>query len=301
MLDLPPPKKIDAPEAMAQWAPHIRQHVLLFDLISALRFQLTAAGATLQHAVTGEAVPRAIVDIDRPPPEVFKRQVLKVEAWAELREERASEILSQLTPQYAFWSAVANLQLDKRPKTLELIGLALSLASFVEMRFKHALACARPADYSPNIQPIIPTPLHGSLPSGHATEAFMVVHLLEQLLPQGARHRDQLQRLAARTSINRTVAGVHFPVDSLAGQLLGQTLGEYLVHHCRHGSKAGGGGGWQSRVLGVSDYDGAFDFLPGQAVKKGEWQELVPSSGQTEPRTALGWLWDQAWVEWIRS
>jgi hypothetical protein len=150
-------------------------------------------------------------------------------------------------------------------------------------------------------QPIIPTPLHGSLPSGHATEAFMVVHLLEQLLPQGARHRDQLQRLAARTSINRTVAGVHFPVDSLAGQLLGQTLGEYLVHHCRHGSKAGGGGGWQSRILGITDYDGAFDFLPGQAVKKGEWQELPPSSGQTEPSTALGWLWDQAWDEWIRS
>jgi len=194
---------------------------------------------------------------------------------------------------------VANLQLDKRPKTLELIGLALSLASFVEMRFKHALACARPADYSPNIQPIIPTPLHGSLPSGHATEAFMVVHLLEQLLPQGARHRDQMQRLAARTSINRTVAGVHFPVDSLAGQLLGQTLGEYLVHHCRLGSKDGGAGGWQSRALHVSDYKAGFEFLPGHAVKKGEWQEVSPTSGPS--RTALGWLWDQAWAEWIRS
>jgi hypothetical protein len=169
------------------------------------------------------------------------------------------------------------------------------------MRFKHALACARPADYSPNVQPIVPTPLHGSLPSGHATEAFMVAHLLEQLLPQGGKCRDQLQRLATRTSINRTVAGVHFPVDSLAGQLLGQTLAEYLVHHCRQGSQAGGGGGWQARTLRVGDYDAGFDFGPGQAVKDGEWQKLPPSLGQAEPGTALGWLWDQAWREWIRS
>jgi hypothetical protein len=44
--------------------------------------------------------------------------------------------------------------------------------------------------------------------------------------------RTQLLRLAARIAINRTVAGVHFPVDSAAGAVLGLTLGQYFVNRC---------------------------------------------------------------------
>jgi hypothetical protein len=43
---------------------------------------------------------------------------------------------------------------------------------------------------------------------------------------------NQLMRQAARIAINRTVAGVHFPVDSVAGTLLGLTLAEYLINLC---------------------------------------------------------------------
>jgi hypothetical protein len=39
-------------------------------------------------------------------------------------------------------------------------------------------------------------------------------------------------RQANRIAVNRTVAGVHFPVDSVAGALLGLTLAEYLVNLC---------------------------------------------------------------------
>jgi hypothetical protein len=164
---------IDDATSMAHWAPFVRQHVLLFDLISALHFQTDNKVAGLQHCslATSDAPPGLypIVTMRRPSPDVFKEQVRLVDAWAELREERASEILSQLTPQFAYWNAVASLSLERRPKTLELMWLALAFASFVEMRFKHALACPRPAQYSPHLQPIIATPLHGSLPSGHAT------------------------------------------------------------------------------------------------------------------------------------
>ncbi len=50
-----------------------------------------------------------------------------------------------------FWNAIAHLDLQLRPKTLQLIELALALASFVETRFKHAMACLRPIDFSPEI------------------------------------------------------------------------------------------------------------------------------------------------------
>ena len=45
----------------------------------------------------------------------------------------------------------------------------------------------------------------------------------------GDASREQMQRLAARIAINRTVAGLHYPVDSAVGRLLGTALGEFLV------------------------------------------------------------------------
>src|SRR5262249_9504289 len=85
-------------------------------------------------------------------------------------------------------------------------------------------------------QPMIASPLHASLPSGHATENFLCARLLIELLKdtKGNGTLDdlwtkQLMRLAARIAINRTIAGLHFPVDSAAGALLGLTLSEYLI------------------------------------------------------------------------
>jgi hypothetical protein len=43
---------------------------------------------------------------------------------------------------------------------------------------------------------------------------------------------EQLFRQAARIAINRHVAGVHFPVDSVAGTVLGLALGNYAVSRC---------------------------------------------------------------------
>jgi membrane-associated phospholipid phosphatase len=102
------------------------------------------------------------------------------------------------------------------------------------MRFKHAFACKRPVDLSSQIQPMIPTPGHATWPSGHATEAFtIIITVLMALLPEGHKYKEQLERLAARIAVNRTVAGVHFPVDSAAGRLLGTALAGYFVARCK--------------------------------------------------------------------
>ena len=111
---------------------------------------------------------------------------------------------------------------------------ALRLANFTEMRLKQALSCRRPIEYSPQVQPMILTPGHGTLPMGHATETFMAALVLWNLLKQptppcGGTRRlmghdrwgAQLLSLAARVAINRIVAGMHFPVDAAAGAVLG--------------------------------------------------------------------------------
>ena len=157
-------------------------------------------------------------------------------SWAELRDERATEIMAQIDPTYAFWSSIVYLHPDRTKRTFELINMVLQFCVYVEMRFKHALACWRPVEYNAQVQPMITTPGHGAFPSGHATQVHAVAYVLKKLLnnldPGYPMVIEQLDRQAARIATNRVVAGVHFPVDSMAGRMLGVALGEYFVGRC---------------------------------------------------------------------
>jgi hypothetical protein len=113
--------------------------------------------------------------------------------------------------------------------------VALQLAIFVEMRFKHELACWRPVNYSPDVQPMITTPGHGSLPMGHAAQAYMTAMILESLADPNGQSPGlsaMLYQQAFRMSFNRIVAGVHFPVDLPPGAILGIALGQYFLRRC---------------------------------------------------------------------
>ena len=90
--------------------------------------------------------------------------------------------MTQLGGGLTFLPPIPFLHPARTPYTLELLAAALRLANFVEMRFKHALACRRPNEFSPQVQPMILTPSHGAFPSGHATEAFMAAFVLWRLL-----------------------------------------------------------------------------------------------------------------------
>ncbi len=129
-------------------------------------------------------------------------------------------------------------------------------------------------DYSPGIQPIINARRFAAFPSGHATEAFVVARMLQMVTGQsrvGANQQPtaletQLQRLAARISNNRVIAGVHFPIDATAGRLVAETVCEYVQHRCAEKDAWGGATGWDVRHFNghsdtlTDDYlDKAFD------------------------------------------
>ncbi len=115
----------------------------------------------------------------------------------------------------------------------------------------------------------------------------MVAHLLTKLLPHGSRLAPQLQRLAARTSINRTVAGVHFPVDSAAGQALGQSLGEYFVGYC-----SGPKWKWHTRTLVATDIDFLGETLPPAGT------EVEAQRPMQYDESVVRWGWKAAKAEW---
>jgi membrane-associated phospholipid phosphatase len=206
-----------------------------------------------------------LITLTRPREDTFKAQLQSlVEDYAALRADRAAEILTQLGHPTPFFASIALLDPERTRWTLELLYAAIEFAYYVVMRFKHGLACRRPHEYSPQVQPMIPTPLHGTFPSGHATESFTAAVVLWELIREATK-KDRINRLtrglteraeicsrvqklaqegklemdalwhkqlmaqAARIAVNRMIAGVHFTVDTAAGTVLGISLGNYLV------------------------------------------------------------------------
>jgi len=90
-----------------------------------------------------------------------------------------------------------------------------------EVEMKAALPMPRPQVVSADIAPVIQTPAHSAFPSGHATEAFCVATMLGLLFPA---RRAALRALAVRVAVNRSYAGVHYPVDDQAGAIFGDML-----------------------------------------------------------------------------
>ncbi len=289
-------------ENLRRWEPWVRANIFDFEMQSGLRFAMAAGQANLAH-VNAAGVSTTMIAMLRPPQADLYGQLDLVAGYADLREDRASEILSQMIPQVAFWCSVVNLQPGRTKWTFELLDAALRLANFVEMRFKHALAVRRPNELSTQIQPMIQTPGHGALPSGHATEAHIVAYVLSVLVPPtttGVALREQLMRQAARIAVNRTVAGVHYPVDSAAGQLLGMMLGQYFVRRCVGAAMIMG------RLFNGPGYGSTHDFDFRELYTEAAWPLPAPAGWATNLANVdtgayspiLNWLWQRAYEEW---
>jgi PAP2 superfamily len=197
----------------------------------------------------------------------------------------------------------------------------------VEQRMKHLCSVARPVDLSPQIQPVIETPGHSAYPSGHATEAFATATLLAALKLTGTGIDDAklvdgvlnrlsratetapvtdpvilLYRLAARIADNRTVAGVHYPVDSAHGALLGLSTTLAIIAHCL-------GGGPEMPVpewaADGNDWSGDFSLRKwcealGNGAQKG-WRGGTTTLPKAESWQLLPALWRAAAAEWGRK
>jgi membrane-associated phospholipid phosphatase len=272
------------------------------EALSGLHFNINQAkeSVTIGFVNLDKNPPKSqvLVRLARPTAKVFKQQLDLVANYAELRSDRGSEVLTQMVPQIPFWASITGLQAHKHKYTLELIGLSLSLASHVEMRFKHAFACQRPVDLSPQIQPMIPTPGHASWPSGHATEAFMVSTVLQALLPHGAKYKEQLERQAARIAVNRTVAGLHYPVDSAVGRLLGTALADFFVARCTGKLKLHERGFSGPKFHGPKDAVIDFDPRISMTDNKSGYYEYSSSASAIAASPLLEFMWTKAAKEW---
>ena len=170
------------------------------------------------------------------------------------------------------------------------------MAAHMAMIAKHALAIRRPDQLDGRIQPMIPTPGHGSFPSAHATEAYAVMTVMEGLTGSWGSFADQTDRmkmlrgLAERIAVNRTVAGVHFPIDSWAGAALGTALGQVVLQLC---GQTGAGAVTSLQYTPGNDDFSDYQFTQ-QAVAHGLQQGATFSVSATDH---FSWIWEKALTE----
>ena len=195
-----------------------------------LLFTLNPPNAPQAKGATGAARVKGAKG-KAPPPFQYDLQIDKVLRAAVEREERLPEILAQANDIGSFFDALTGIARGNAPHLAELMDLVWEVSAQLLMALKHNVAEWRPMQRSARVVPVIVTPGHGSLPSGHATTSVLTSELLATLLkyPATAERRVQLDALARRIAFNRVVAGVHFPMDSAAGHALGQQIAAALA------------------------------------------------------------------------
>lgn len=220
----------------------VRIHMATLALADGLVFELNPAAGTAPCASAAlhtwrSGTKTTIATLTRPAYTTFKAQLDTVFLKAALRETNMPEIVDQAESVHEFWATLLPLASARTPATLELIEAAMRMASAQLQRFKLALACPRPVEYSPSIMPIVDTPAYATFPSGHATGAFLVARLLSALAQPAGALDIELQAVAIRIGQNREIAGVHFAADTSAGRVLGECLAEYVLCLCRAGAQ----------------------------------------------------------------
>jgi len=266
-------------------------------LSQAFSVAATSGGATL--SVGG--VPS--VSLHAPGRAFFQAQMVFVRSYADLRADRIGEIDVQIDDMLSFFGLVGQLDEGRRKRTLELLSAVIRLAVHVEMPFKHWCRSLRPIDLSPMVHPVVQTPDHSAFPSGHAMEAFAAATVLDRLCRDRAYPADGVRSLpfqiAHRIATNRTVAGVHCPVDSLAGALVGCRIGD-AVWRMAHGMALAGNplvmaptaddamtvGGQTYRALD----DFTLDVLAGACAQD--------TGTAAAPVGVIGAMWQGAAAEW---
>ena len=162
-----------------------------------------------------------------PPPPVRKKviegELAALKALIPLRAERQSEIEAHKEELVAPFLEALGCTAEQAPDIVKMIDDIQVDALIVVVHFKMKFSRVRPWHLDPDIKPSIGPPGHAAYPSGHAAQVHSTSHLLGEIVPKKAQ---AVEKVAARISFNREVAGVHYRSDTIAGRILGMQIAE---------------------------------------------------------------------------
>jgi membrane-associated phospholipid phosphatase len=137
------------------------------------------------------------------------------------RADALGEILGQSDEFISYFMNLMTTRPTAYPATFRVLNIASLVALFVSMYYKGLYQRPRPSQLCPALLPPIVVPGHASFPSGHSTQAHLMVLCMGQEVLQGFPQynpmADDLATLADRIARNREIAGLHYPSDSQAG------------------------------------------------------------------------------------
>ena len=84
----------------------------------------------------------------------------------------------------------------------------------------------RPYETDERVRPVVEVRPVAAYPSGHAIRAIVYARLLADIFPD---HKEALMELAHQVGYGRVTAGVHYPMDVLAGQKLGHAYADAIL------------------------------------------------------------------------
>lgn len=114
------------------------------------------------------------------------------------------------------------------PNLWGLLDQVIDEAAYFALREKRRFARPRPSTVRPELGTTIPDPPHPAYPSGHSTQIHTLAGVLTSIRPSCG---EAYRIFAAGVAFRREIAGVHFPSDTRAGELIAASLLPRLLSH----------------------------------------------------------------------
>ena len=112
-----------------------------------------------------------------------------------------------------------------------LVSIAYCDATVACMEAKYFYWTARPNQFDPTIQTVLPTYPTPDYPSGHGAGAAAAEAMMAYLFPRDAHFFDSR---AEENAISRIWAGIHFRSAAEAGVKLGRDVAGAVIERARH-------------------------------------------------------------------
>jgi len=141
--------------------------------------------------------------------------------------KRAKRVASQSVFSFAQPVLGSWFQEQKFPKTKELFArIDLESQGIVDAQVKKKWNRTRPYIFCPDVHAVVGKPDNTSYPSGHSAAAALWGTILGAAFPERKAEFDAQIREAAWC---RVLAGVHYPSDTAAGQMLGTAIAQTML------------------------------------------------------------------------
>jgi hypothetical protein len=176
--------------------------------------------------------PHLAINIPPPPsPSEVTEELAYLKTLEEQRTPAQKEMInSQVEDFKAYFLEQAGIDPVTKPLTILLMKEAVNEVGFYILREKWRIQRARPYDLDPTLTPSVPPPRHSSYPSGHGGQSWAVALLLSEIDPT---HKNLWLDTARSIGHYREIAGVHFPTDTKAGQLVAEQVMPLLLENAK--------------------------------------------------------------------